>query len=226
MFILRKVIYLFLRSILFLFLFIALYLLCVWLFPKIKVNTDYSPSKTGTEVYVSSNGMHTDFIVPVQHSLKNWLIDFPPNSFESVDSTFQYVSIGWGDKGFFLNTPTWADLKFSTAFKAAFGLSSTAMHVTYIKHKPTETEMCKKIILNAGEYQKLINYITSSFQVKNQSLQLIKHPGYDEYDNFYEANGTYSFINTCNVWTGDGLRSIGVEIGLWTPLEGGIMNSL
>ena len=44
-----------------------------------------------------------------------------------------FVGLGWGDKGFYLETPTWADLKTSTALKAVSGYNTTAMHVTFYK---------------------------------------------------------------------------------------------
>jgi len=215
-----------LKSILFLIALILIYLLLAWLLPKIKVNSDYEPQEKGIEIFIASNGVHTDFVVPTKHYLKDWRNDFKPNEFESVDTTFEYVSLGWGDKGFFLNTPTWGDLKFSTAFKAAFFMSSTAMHVTYKKRKPLETTSCKKLILTEEQYSKLIAYISSSFKKEKEAITLINHPGYNEFDNFYEADGTYSFLKTCNVWTGNGLQHIGIRVGYWTPLESGVMESV
>jgi hypothetical protein len=47
--------------------------------------------------------------------------------------------------------------------------------------------------------------------------------GYGPDDIFYEANGGYSFILTCNEWTGRALRQAGVRTGLWTPLNQSIM---
>ena len=118
--------------------------------------------------------------MPTKHPLKDWRNHFIPSTFEKVDSTFEYVSVGWGDKGFYLETPTWDDLKFSTAFKAAFFMSSTAMHVTYKKQTPVECATCKKLILTEEQYKKLIIYIYSSFQKKNESLILIhKKPSLD-----------------------------------------------
>ena len=47
--------------------------------------------------------------------------------------------------------------------------------------------------------------------------------GYSDCDMFYEANGGYSFVMTCNEWTGRALRAAGVRMGLWTPFEQSIM---
>ena len=214
------------RFLIFFILFICIYLFCSFILPKIKVNTEYKQASTGVEIFIKSNGVHTDFVVPVKTSEMNWYNHFPASTFESVDTNYQYISMGWGDKGFFLNTPTWADLKFSTAFKAAFFLSSTAMHVTYIRNKPDTNELCKKIVLSQSEYKILVDYIKSSFETLKNKPQLINHVGYSEQDNFYEANGTYSFLKTCNVWTGQGLKKVGVKIGIWTPFHRSIIEEL
>jgi uncharacterized protein (TIGR02117 family) len=132
--------------------------------------------------------------------------------------------MGWGDKGFYIDTPTWEDLKASTAFKAAFGLGSTAMHISFRKAPPRPGELCKKLILSEKQYQLLVKYIQSSFRMKEGKPELIKHPGYSEQDCFYEANGSYSMFRTCNVWTGNGLRTIGNRIGSWTPFHRGVLD--
>lgn len=62
------------------------------------------------------------------------------------NTDFNYIAFGWGDKGFYLDTPTWADLKFSTAFKAAFWMGQSAMHTTYYR-EVKEGEDCKRLCL-------------------------------------------------------------------------------
>ena len=70
--------------------------------------------------------------------------------------------MGWGDKGFYLDTPSWADLKFSTAFKAVFGINTAAIHATYYKELK-ENELCKKIEISKEQYKDLVAYIQKSF---------------------------------------------------------------
>ena len=67
----------------------------------------------------------------------DWIITFClskccAENTKSKDSTAEYLAFGWGDKGFYLDTPEWSDLKASTAFKAAFALGNSAMHTTFI----------------------------------------------------------------------------------------------
>lgn len=73
-----------------------------------------------------------------------------------------FIAFGWGDKGFYLDTPEWSDLKASTALKAAFGVSSSAIHTTFFKQLK-EGEDCKRILISKENYQKLVAYISDSF---------------------------------------------------------------
>src|SRR6478735_3529358 len=114
---------------------LSIYALAVYTFPLIKVNTNFRNSETGIKLFVISNGVHTDIVLPVKTACKDWTTLFPRDKFSLSDSSYNYISFGWGDKGFYLNTPNWSDLKISTAFKAAFGLSETAMHVSYVKER-------------------------------------------------------------------------------------------
>lgn len=206
--------------------FVILYLFASWALPYLEVNRDYVAPKEGLTIYVQSNGVHTDFLMPVKSAQKDWSKTFPYSDFEAVDSSYHYISVGWGDKGFFMNTPTWADLTASTAFKACFGLGGTAVHVTYEARTPEPGSLCKPLLISPQQYDTLIAFMARSLKQENGSIVHIAHPGYSQQDCFYEANGTYSLFRTCNTWTGRGLKAMGVKIGVWTPFQGGIMNHL
>ena len=47
--------------------------------------------------------------------------------------------------------------------------------------------------------------------------------GYEDWDVFYDAPGTYHLGNTCNQGTSDTLAAAGVRTGVWTPFAGGVM---
>lgn len=223
---LKKALRFFLYAVLGIVLGAGAYLLLSQVLPFISVNSSAVRPDKGITIYIQSNGVHTDFVLPVRTAQINWNQSLPCSDFEEADSTFSYIALGWGDKGFFIGTPTWADLKFSTAFKAAFGLSSTAMHVAYRRYAPQTGTGCKKLVIGEEQYRQLTTYILRSFRTKDQHFCLINHRGYTSSDRFYEACGTYSLFKTCNVWTGNGLKAIGVRIGCWTPFQGGIMEHL
>ena len=138
------------------------------------------------------------------------------------DTLAQYVSFGWGDKGFYLETPTWADLKFSTAFKAMFYLDKTAIHSSFYR-KMKEDDDCIKIKISKEQYQKMIVYVNQSFEKdKDGNVMLIKGKSYGNRDAFYEATGTYGLFNTCNTWANGGLKYCNLKACVWTTFDKGI----
>lgn len=206
---------------------IALYLIIALILSQIPVNSDFKETPNGIEIFVQSNGVHTNFVLPAKSEFIDWTPLLPYDQFEEVDSTFKYISFGWGDKDFYMNTPTWADLTLKTALKAIFFLGNGAMHINYIQNKPGESELCKRLLISKMEYMTLINYINGTFKKDNSGKFIpIKHPGYSQYDCFYEAKGPFSFLKTCNVWVGEGLKNAGIQTSFWTPFDFSVLNSL
>lgn len=181
-----------------------------------------SESKTLT-IYILTNGMHTDLVVPTETEFIDWSEKVPFQDIKSKSVDYKWIAFGWGDKGFYLNTPTWADLKFSTAMEAAFWLSESAMHCTY-HIDLQENKDCVKIKITENQYKKLVAYIDSKFD-KTPDGRYIFIPTdavYGDSDAFYEAQGTYSFLYTCNTWANYGLKAAGQKYALWTPTDFGI----
>ncbi len=202
---------------------IIFYLLCGYFIPFIKVSEEKTEEPKIVDIYILTNGVHTDIVVPIQSEFYDWSKIVPSENTLSKTTDFKYLSVGWGDKGFYLDTPTWADLKFSTAFNAAFWLSESAMHCTFYD-KMKEGDDCKKITISASQYQKLIHYINDKFDHDtNGNTILIKtNAVYGNNDAFYDAKGKYSFLNTCNTWANSGLKAAGQKAALWTPSDFGI----
>ena len=223
---LRSALKIILRSLLTIIIIVALYALAAFSLPFITVNNSFTNNKEGVKIFVLSNGVHTDIVVPANTTHKNWTVPFPRQNFDVTDSIYNYVGFGWGDKGFYLDTPTWADLKFSTAFKASFGLGSTAMHVRYLKQPKINAEKCVELIINSIQYKELISLVENSFQKNNDLVIKIDHPGYGSFDRFYEAKGTYSAFKTCNIWTNNCLKKTGVKVAIWSPFSKGLIHSL
>jgi len=202
---------------------IAVYLIAAFTLPYITLNNDYKDTPEGIKIVVLSNGAHTDIVVPAKTEYKDWTLSFRPDSFDLKDSLHTFIGFGWGDKGFYLYTPEWSDLKMSTAVKAICGLGGTAMHVSYLKERNTESENCKIFVISKEHYEKLIVFIENSFEKNENNFIKIDHPGYGDFDRFYEAKGTYTLFKTCNVWTNNGLKETGIKTGCWTPFSRGLM---
>lgn len=202
---------------------VILYLILGYLLPFIEVSAKDDGQKKEIPVYIYTNDVHTDIVMPVKNDMQDWSTKIPFSNIKSKKTDYQYVGIGWGDKGFYLDTPTWADLKFSTAFKAAFWLSESAMHCTYYREMKEGAD-CKKIMISRNQYQQLVQFVESKFdQDQNGKFILIPtNAVYGENDAFYDARGTYSFAYTCNTWANDALKAAGQKAAFWTPSDYGI----
>jgi uncharacterized protein (TIGR02117 family) len=202
--------------------FVLLYLLVAFCLSRITVN---AAATSGTEVtvYIKTNGVHTDIVVPVVNADKDWRPEIAYRHTKGNDTTLPYVAFGWGDKGFYLNTPEWKDLRFSTAFNAAFGLSTTAMHTTFYGQL-TENNNCRKLVLSREQYRLLVVYIRGSFRndAAGHVQPIVTNANYGDADAFYEANGTYSLFRTCNTWANSALKACGQRCCLWTAFDTGI----
>lgn len=201
---------------------ILLYIGCAWALSRLSVSAE-SNTVHQVPIYIKSSPVHTDLLLPVKTTYKDWSQSILYKDTRTADSTFEYVAFGWGDKGFYLETPTWADLKASTAFKAAFWLSSSAIHTTYY-NTPNEGKNCVKLELSAEQYQRLIAFIEKSLQLNSAGVPIVigKATPYGDHDAFYEAKGRYSLFHTCNTWANDALKACGQKACWWTPFSTGI----
>ena len=220
----KKTLKILLKSILFLLGFIVLYIVVAYGFSAITINKE--PDTTPeVEIFILTNGVHTDIVMPTKSNQIDWSKKIEFNNTKTADSTYRYIAMGWGDKGFYLETPTWADLKVSVAFKAATGLSTTAIHATYYKTMKIGAD-CKSILISKEQYDRLIAYISDSFQkdALGNFIPIKTNANYGKTDAFYEAIGSYSLFYTCNTWANSGLKASGQKCCFWTPMDTAIFS--
>ncbi len=217
-----KILYYLKRISFYFFLFLMLYGIAAFSFSKITVNSEADANEKEVTIYIKTNGVHTDIVVPLKNEVKDWTKVVKLEKTKSKDTTMAYVAFGWGDKGFYLNTPQWSDLKYSTAFNAAFGLGDSAIHATFFR-TINEDRDCIRIEISKANYQKLIDYIEDSFLMdSNQDPIFISATTYGLNDSFYEAKGRYSLFHTCNTWANSALKSANLKAALWTVTDTGI----
>ncbi len=167
-------------------------------------------------IYLSSNGVHLDVVIPIKD------IDSLTLAGIKYEATEDYLSFGWGDENFYINTPTWGDLTFSNAFKAMLLKSSTLIHITRYAEKRTDWVEIK---VNTSELYKLNSYLRNAFKVdENGKKMLLENKGYSSTDDFYKSKGSYSCLNTCNSWVNLGFKESGLKSCLWTPFDFGLLN--
>jgi uncharacterized protein (TIGR02117 family) len=185
----------------------------------IPVNRDFRQTPGGTEIAVCSNGVHTDFVLPVRDAAVDWSRKFPPRDFAAAVDGFDHIGIGWGDLDFYRTTPRWRDFRFGTALHALLGLGPSALHVQY-RPAPWPTDDCKSLAVDEAHYRALADYIQDSLEISAAGDAAIPaDPGYGGNDLFYWAVGRFSLLRSCNVWVGEGLKAAGLPSGLWTPFS-------
>lgn len=223
LFIMKKLIFTFLKIIGGILGCVIIYAICSLVLPLISIAEKETNEAKTIPIYLYTNGVHTDIVVPTKNEIMDWSEKVPYENTRSQKSDLPYLAIGWGDKGFYLDTPTWADLKASTALKAAFWLSESAMHTTYYSQMK-EGDDCKKIMLTPQQYKDLSQFILHSFdQDEKGNFSFIKTDAvYGKNDAFYDAKGSYSFTKTCNTWANDALKVAGQKAALWTATDKGI----
>lgn len=196
---------------------ILLYFLLAFLLGVIPKNAETVNCTKKETIYLISNGIHLDFILNRNQIDEAFLADL------NIPKTVKYVAFGWGDKDFYLHTPTWAELKTSTLVNALFLKSESAMHVTSYYYK---SEKFVALPLCDSQIKDLNVYIESSF-IKNNNGKIVSiGEGYGKNDRFYEAVGSYNAIKTCNEWVNIGLKKVKVKTAIWSPFDKGIFYHL
>lgn len=200
-----------------------LYLLGVLLGAVIPANSGWKEAERGVTIFIRTNGVHTWVMVPTVASGVDWRPMIEASHIKDPLQAGNHLAFGYGNRDFYLNTPTWSDLSLGTALSAALGAGPSLMHVDH-ETDPRLSEYERPLTLTPGEYRRLANFIRASFQ-RDLTGRTIPLPGrgYDSSDAFYEAQGPYNLLFTCNEWTGAALRAAGVETGFWTPLAQSVM---
>jgi len=192
------------------------YLIVSLILTSITIDRKVDSKISDKSIYLSTNGVHLNIVLPKKNIDSSLLSGIKHNQ------TDNYLSFGWGDENFYINTPTWGDLTFKNAFRAMFLKSSTLMHVARYKQKQTDWIEIK---INESELQKLNAYLQNTFESNESGMKIIlENKGYSSIDDFYKSKGSYSCFKTCNSWVNTGFKESGLKSCLWTPFDFGLLN--
>ena len=195
------------------------YFLAGWVGSSLPRNADWREPERGVEIMIETNGVHTAIVMPLVTPQKDWRAEFPVSDIAVPGEAYTHVSISWGEREVFLNTPTWADLSSLTVLRIVSIGGQGVLHVAhYVRPAPDST--IRPLRLSAADYTRLVRRIER--EVPRSGLRRT-YRGYGGDDVFYDGRGRYTAIHTCNQWTSDMLAAAGVRIGWWTPFAGGVM---
>ena len=100
---------------------VALYFLAALVLSAIPLNRGAGRSGP-IEIFVRSNGVHADLVLPVRNDRFDWGPVAPAS--DAADpraAAAQWVAIGWGDRDIYRKVPTWDDLTPGLALRAGLG---------------------------------------------------------------------------------------------------------
>ena len=204
---------------------LVLYALAALVLGLVPRNPGFVEPADGVEIHVRTNGVHADLVLPTRWDGIDWSAEFPVRDMSRLVAPASWIAFGWGDRGFMLTTPTWADLRPGTAIIALSGLGRGAMHVEYVD-SPGAYD-ARHVRLSAEQYRRLAAFIRDSFvRDAGGAVRRIDAPGYFGTDAFYEAQPTYTFWYTCNEWTRRALAAAGVTTAWWAPFDIAVMHHL
>lgn len=195
---------------------VLLYLLLSIVVSLFTANSDVKVAPlTQKTFYLDTNGVHLSIIIPVDLLSEEVKKGLP------LQHHHKFMSFGWGDENFYLNTPTWNEFQFKYAFGAFFLNNPTAIHTKtyYRKRKDWVT-----VALDAEKLAKLNQYITNTFVLDSLGKKIeIPQQIYGKGNHFYKAKGSYSPAKTCNTWANNAFKESDLKACYWTLFDFGLM---
>jgi uncharacterized protein (TIGR02117 family) len=123
----------------------------------------------------------------------------------------EYLEVSWGDRDYFPAT----EEGFGLALRAAFWSRGSVLHVVGVKGDVSDYSNEAEIIeiaVSPEAFQRLSEFISSSFSRLDPSVPAQSQPGLIPYSRFYPASGRFSILRTCNTWAAEALKSAGLDI--------------
>ena len=178
-------------------------------------NRKETPGPGGVVIYVAGTLAHTELILPVAAAGHDWRQRIRGTHFPDGRPPSAFLSFSWGERNFFLTTPTWSEFRLSAGLRALLFGHETLVHVYRLDSAPAAAP----IRLSEPAYRRLVTHLEARFHPEGGDVL----PGYGPADAFFPARGRYTPWQTCNQWTRDALAAAGVRVGRWTPLAQSLM---
>ena len=187
--------------------------------PHVLKQTDISVPAS-KEVFIVNHGLHTGIVVPAS-TIQSQL----PQLYDRFGNT-PYMEFGWGDKSYYQAEKVTSGL----TVRAIFWPTDSVMHAEAIPQRPdlhfTDIEV-ESLCLDHGQYSLLVGFIEHSFYRDSDGNIIKAKSGAEENSQFYQGEGDYYLMNTCNTWTAKGLKSAGMSISpAFKVTAGSIMHYL
>lgn len=168
-------------------------------------------------ILVLSNPIHSDIVIPLADDTRAAFGFLERFGIPVADPAAQWLVVGWGGRAFYIETPTWADLKALPVLRA-LTVDSSVLHVDVAGELDENHPAVSAFDLDPGQFQQLSAFIQASFMGEAGEVVAVGDTSYGAYDRFFEAKGYFNAFLGCNTWTAAALRTAGLRTGLWNPL--------
>ena len=168
-------------------------------------------------ILVLKNPIHTDIAVPLDDGVRRRFAFLADAGLPMDVPDARYIVFGWGGRAFYLETPTWSQLKAVPVLKA-LTLDASVMHVDIAGAIKDPQPDVAGFDIDEAHFVALLDYIAASFRQGPNGPMVVENSGYSTYDRFYEADGHFNALVGCNTWTAAGLRTAGLRTGWWNPI--------
>lgn len=168
-------------------------------------------------ILVLKNPIHTDVAVPVDDDVRKRFHFLVDGGIPADMAGVRYIVFGWGGRAFYLETPTWSELKAVPVMKA-LTLDASVMHIDVAGNIVEPHPDVAGFDISEERFAALLDFITASFQQGPNGPIPVENAAYSRFDRFYEANGHFNALVGCNTWTAAALRIAGLRTGWWNPL--------
>ena len=174
-------------------------------------------SRVETRILLLANAIHTDIALPLDDEVRAAFADLALSGLPVDMPGVEYLIIGWGGRSFYIETPTWGDIRPLPVLKA-LTVDRSVLHVSVAGPIDENHPSVRPLMISQEGRSRMIAAIRASF-VRNSGAPVpIPGAGYGWDDEFFEAHGTFNAFLGCNTWTAWMLRVSGVSTGWWTPL--------
>ncbi|MGO8057814.1 TIGR02117 family protein [Rhizobium johnstonii] len=168
-------------------------------------------------ILLLSGSIHTDIAIPLDAETRAAFSFLGNTDFPLGHPSAEWLIIGWGGRAFYLETPTWAELKPLPVLRA-LTIDRSVLHVDLAgpitEPQPTVTAFD----VSEDQLAQLRAFISDSFVRDAGAVVPIADAGYGEIDRFFEARGYFNALFGCNTWTAAALRSAGLRTSICNPL--------
>lgn len=184
------------------------------------------PGQAPRTILLLSNPIHTDIAFPADPDVMARLSILNGESFQLTDPRIAWVVVGWGGRSFYLETPTWSELKFMPLMRG-LTVDRSTMHVEPIGAFNTDQPGIERLTVGPEAFETMLADMVGRFELNSEGKAImIEGAGYGLNDRFFEANGYFTALFGCNTWTSAILRAGGLRTGVWNPLPQSLVWSL